>query len=176
MTIEQMRARLSELRSHRHERCVVCGLSHPLGLRVEYRVAEDGLVHAQFPCQKLLEGYAGQLHGGIIAALLDGAMTNCLFAQGIEAVTGELTVRFVRPVETDRMAEVSARLTMVSHRLYILQAELTQEQTTVARAQGKFFDRSLVVGARDRARQRSPGEREGAAGGAGREIRAVAPD
>jgi uncharacterized protein (TIGR00369 family) len=148
VTIEQMRVRLSELRNQGHARCVVCGLSHPLGLRVEYQVAEDGLVHAEFPCHKLFEGYEGQLHGGIIAALLDGAMTNCLFARGIEAVTGELTVRFLRPVVTDRTSAVSARIARVSHRLHILEAELTQEHITVARAQGKFLKRSAAVGAR----------------------------
>jgi acyl-CoA thioesterase FadM len=75
-------------------------------------------------------------------------MTNCLFAQGIEAVTGELVVRFLRPVETDHVAEVSACLTRVSHRLYILEAELIQEQVPVARAQGKFVKRPAVVGTR----------------------------
>ena len=143
MTIEQMRMRLSELRRQEHERCVVCAPSHPLGLRVEYHVGAGGVVHAEFPCHKVFQGYPGQLHGGIITALLDGAMTNCLFAQGIEAVTGELIVRFLLPVVTDRMAAVSARITKVSHRLYILEAELTQEHMTVARAQGKFLKRPM---------------------------------
>lgn len=148
MTNEQMRVRLSELRNQGHERCVVCAPSHPLGLRVEYQVAEDGVVHAEFACHKVFQGYPGQLHGGVITALLDGAMTNCLFAHGIEAVTGELTVRFLRPVVTDRLAAVSARLTRVSHRLHILEAELIQEHVTVARAQGKFLKRSVSFGTR----------------------------
>lgn len=148
MTTGQMRESLSELRNQGHERCVVCAPSHPLGLRVEYHVDAAGVVHAEFPCHRVFQGYPGQLHGGVIAALLDGAMTNCLFAHGIEAVTGELTVRFLRPVKTDRMAEVSARFTRVSHRLYILEAVLTQEQVPVARAQGKFLERPVVVGTR----------------------------
>jgi uncharacterized protein (TIGR00369 family) len=139
VTTEQMRARLSELRSQRHEHCVVCAPAHPLGLRIEYRVGTGGVVHAEFPCHKVFQGYPGQLHGGIIASLLDGAMTNCLFAHGIEAVTCELTVRFLRPVLTDRIAVVNARLARTFQRLCVLEAELIQEHVTVARAQGKFL-------------------------------------
>ena len=141
MTTEQMQERLSELRTQGHERCVVCAPSHPLGLRVEYRIDGAGVVHAAFRCHEVLQGYPGQLHGGVITALLDGAMTNCLFAHGIEAVTAELTVRFLRPVRTELFAEVTARLIKTSRRLYVLAAELIQEDGTVARAQGKFLRR-----------------------------------
>jgi acyl-coenzyme A thioesterase PaaI-like protein len=34
------------------------------------------------------------LHGGVISSILDGTMTNCLFAHGTVAVTAELRVRF----------------------------------------------------------------------------------
>ena len=34
----------------------------------------------------------------MIAALLDSAMTQCLFAQGCQAFTAELTVRYRQPV------------------------------------------------------------------------------
>ena len=137
---------MSDLRNYQHGRCVVCSPSHPLGLRVEYHVGVDGVVHAQFLCQKVFQGYPGQLHGGVVTALLDGAMTNCLFAHGIEAVSGELTVRFLRPVATDHIARVSAGLKKASHRLYILEAELTQENLTVAKATGKFVKRPAGLG------------------------------
>jgi uncharacterized protein (TIGR00369 family) len=146
VTAEQMRARLSELRSQGHERCVVCAPSHPLGLRIEYHVGAGGVVQAEFMCHDVFQAYPGHFHGGLITFLLDGAMTNCLFAHGIEAVTAELTVRFLRPVLTDHLAVVSARLTSIPHRLYILEAELTQEQVPVARAHGKFLKRSVGFG------------------------------
>jgi uncharacterized protein (TIGR00369 family) len=137
-----MRARLSELRSRGHEHCIVCAPSHPLGLQVNYRIGADGVVHAEFPCDRAFQGYPGQLHGGVIAALLDGAMTNCLFAHGIEAVTAELKIRFLRPLLPDRIAEVNAHLARAYRRLYVLEAELIQGQVTVARAQGKFLGHS----------------------------------
>lgn len=122
---------------------MVCAPLHPLGLRIKYQLRAGGVVQAEFLCHDVFQGYPGQLHGGVITSLLDGAMTNCLFAHGIEAVTAELTVRFLRPVLTDRVAVVSARLIKTSRRLYVLEGELTQEQVTVARAQGKFLDRPM---------------------------------
>lgn len=141
MTTEQMQVCLSQLRSQGHGHCVVCAPSHPRGFRIEYHVEAGGVVHARFHCHNLFQGFPGQLHGGVIASILDGAMTNCLFAHGIEAVTGELTVRFLRPVITDQTALVNARLTRIYRRLYFLKAELIQENSTVARGEGKFLRR-----------------------------------
>lgn len=39
-----------------------------------------GGVSTVFRGDALLEGYPGLVHGGIICALVDGAMTNCLFS------------------------------------------------------------------------------------------------
>jgi acyl-coenzyme A thioesterase PaaI-like protein len=135
----------------------VCAPSHPPGLRIEYHLGAGGVAQAEFLRHNVFQGYPGQLHRGVITSLLDGAMTNCLFAYGIEAVTGELVVRFLRPAVTDRMAGVSARITKVSHRLHILAAELTQEHMLVAKAQGKFLKRSVVFGTRAlQSMQRAP--------------------
>ena len=56
----------------------------------EFVLQPDGSVRGVFFASAPLEGYTGLLHGGIAAAFLDGAMTNCLFAHGIEALTAEL--------------------------------------------------------------------------------------
>ncbi len=53
-----------------------------------------------------LEGYGGRLlHGGVIAAALDGAMTHCLFAEGLTAVRRELIVKYKHPVTIGRRPE-----------------------------------------------------------------------
>jgi hypothetical protein len=145
---EQMRVRLSESRNEGHERCVVCAPTHPLGLRIEHHVGAGGVVQAELMCHDGFQGYPGQFRGGVITSLLDSAMTNCLFAHGIEAVTAELKVRFLRPVLTDHIAVVSTHLTSIPHRLYIPEAELIQKQPRVERFQGKFVKRSVGLGTR----------------------------
>jgi acyl-coenzyme A thioesterase PaaI-like protein len=81
------------------------------------------------------------IHGGVVSLLLDGAMTNCMFARNKKAVTGMLTVRYKHPVCVNRTAEVSARLVKSSPPLYYLEAEISQDGKVLARATGKFMER-----------------------------------
>jgi len=82
-----------------HRQCVVCGSDHPFGLHLDFVEGDDGSVEATVECESLFQGYPGMVHGGIVSMLLDGAMTNCLFAHGQPGVTGELNVRFGYPVD-----------------------------------------------------------------------------
>ena len=105
----------------------------------------DGSVQADFPCADVLKGYLHTLHGGVIASLLDGAMTNCLFAHGCLAVTAELAVQFLKPVATDRKATVQAWLEDSMLCLHRLAAELRQDGEVMARATGKFAEQYAAL-------------------------------
>jgi uncharacterized protein (TIGR00369 family) len=133
---------LERTRADAHSRCFCCGREHPSGLKLEFQENGDGSVTALFPCDRAFEGYPETLHGGVVAALLDSAMTNCLFSRGIVAVTAELTVRFLGPVQLDHPVEATAAVTRTRGRLYYLRAELTQGRTLTARAQATFMKRS----------------------------------
>jgi len=131
---------LARLGAREHHRCLLCGAAHPGGLRLAFAVQPDGAVEATVPGRAFLEGYPGMLHGGAIAALLDAAMTNALFARGLVGLTAELTVRFLAPVRLDRPALVRAALTGTRVRPpFCLRAELEQDGQRVARASGKFL-------------------------------------
>jgi acyl-coenzyme A thioesterase PaaI-like protein len=110
-----------------------------MGLALRYALQPDGSVAATFLGNCALEGYAGLLHGGVIAAMLDGAMTNCLFANGIRAVTAELKVRYLAPIMAAEPAEVRAWLEESSHLgLFLLRGEIKQGGSLKARANSKF--------------------------------------
>jgi uncharacterized protein (TIGR00369 family) len=122
-----------------HAGCLFCGKQNPIGFKLTFHAREDGSVQAVFPCKCPLQSYPETLHGGVVSALLDSAMTNCLFSKGIVAVTAELTVRFLSPVRLDHPAEVTATVTRVRGPLCYLRAELTQGRTLTARAQATFM-------------------------------------
>jgi acyl-coenzyme A thioesterase PaaI-like protein len=124
-----------------HPFCFVCSGSNPMGLALRYAPQPDGSVSASFLGHSALEGYPGLLHGGVIAALLDGAMTNCLFAQGRPALTVELKVRYHAEVGAAEELQVRAWLEDDSHGLYQLRAELKQGGEVKAAATGKFMTR-----------------------------------
>ncbi len=122
-----------------HPFCFVCSGSNPMGLALRYTVSPDGSVSASFLGNCALEGYVGLLHGGVIAALLDGAMTNCLFARGRHGMTVELKVRHHAGVEAAEESQLRAWLENESHGLYQLRAELNQRGLVKASATGKFI-------------------------------------
>ena len=123
-----------------HPGCVVCGGANERGLRLRYAPADGNGVQAVLDCENSLEGYGGRLHGGVIAAALDGAMTHCLFALGWTAVTAELVVKYKHPVAIGRPATVRARLERDLAPLYLLQAELVQDGVVKAAASAKFLE------------------------------------
>jgi uncharacterized protein (TIGR00369 family) len=131
---------LKVTRGDMHPRCVVCGRVGPAGLGLEFRLLPDGSVTGSFDCNADFEGYAGMLHGGVISAIADGAMTNCLFAHGIAAVTAELNVQFRHPIELGLPLTVTAKMGRHSGSLFLLKAELTQSGQLKARATGKFAE------------------------------------
>jgi acyl-coenzyme A thioesterase PaaI-like protein len=72
-------------------------------------------------------------------------MTHCLFMQGVQALTAELTVRFISPVCTGDKLMVCARLLGQRRGIYQLEAWLTKGQQKVARATAKFIVRRRIL-------------------------------
>jgi acyl-coenzyme A thioesterase PaaI-like protein len=123
-----------------HAACIACGAGK--GLELDFCRQPDGSVTAIFACADRYQSYADCLHGGVIATLLDSAMTHCLFAQGVAGVTARLAVNFREPVHLNEPAEVSARVTRQNKVIYTLRAELHQSGIIKAWAEGKFVPRT----------------------------------
>lgn len=132
-------ARLAALRARVHPDCMVCNGRDSGGLDLEFVLAPDGGVRAGFACAPAYTGYPGYVHGGIVSSLLDGAMTNALFAAGCAALTAELTVRFLEPLRVGEPAEVAGRVVRSRSRLHETEAEVVQDGRTKATARAKFI-------------------------------------
>jgi uncharacterized protein (TIGR00369 family) len=130
---------LEQLRSRHHPRCFVGREPGDFGLGVRYVVRPDGCVEAIIDCPSSWEGYPGVVHGGIIASLLDGAMTNALFARGTVAVTAELKIRYRKPLPLGRSATVVAQVTLCEPPLYTVEARIASGAEIHANATGKFM-------------------------------------
>jgi acyl-coenzyme A thioesterase PaaI-like protein len=132
-------ATLESLVAAEHAACLMCGPANALGLRLKFRVQPDGSVLAMFPCRAPFRSYPETLHGGVISALLDAAMTNVLFSIGVVGVTAELTVRFLSPVALGHGVVVRASIEKAAHPLFYVHAELEQDRKLMARASAKFL-------------------------------------
>ncbi|WP_299017714.1 PaaI family thioesterase [uncultured Photobacterium sp.] len=125
-----------------HDNCIACGrVDHnPDSLGLAFTLGPDGTVTAPFKVSTRYQGYDGLLHGGMISTLLDAAMTHCLFAQGIQALTAELTVRFSKPVEVGQEIMLKARILGQRGGIYQLEARITQGRQLLARGKAKFIE------------------------------------
>lgn len=132
--------RLRSVRATAHPRCFVCSPENPNGLGIAFHVNAEGKVEAEFTGSELFEGYSGILHGGLVTALLDGAMTQCLFACGCVALTAELTVRFRHPVTSNEQSIVRGWRIKSTGPLHAVRAELRQNGTVMAAAAGTFYE------------------------------------
>ncbi len=137
-------ATLERMRRHSHPHCLVCGGSGTSGLRLDFAVLPDRSVFAEFAGGADFQGYPDALHGGLTATLLDAAMTNCLFARGIVAVTARLNVRYLHPVRWYQTSSVTARLLRSARGLHYLSAEVRQSGQVVATAEATFKERGTA--------------------------------
>jgi acyl-coenzyme A thioesterase PaaI-like protein len=78
------------------------------------------------------------LDGGIVAMLLDAAMTECLLQQGVAGVTGRLTIGYGEPVLVGVPAVVRARVAESRGVLHRVEAEIEQDGQSKVRGEGKF--------------------------------------
>ncbi len=122
-----------------HANCVVCSSANTQSMGVKFLPQEDGSVKANFDCSEIYQGYSNVLHGGIISALLDGAMANCMFSKGIHAVTAELNIKFIQSVRCNEPVVIEAWLTRSTSRLHLLEARIIQAEEIMATAKAKFM-------------------------------------
>ncbi len=130
---------LDAFRALHHPRCYVMRDRTDLGLGVRFESRPDSTVAATVSCPAAWEGYPGLVHGGIIAALLDGAMTNALFAREVAAVTAEVKTRYWRPIHLGQEACVVGQVTQCEPPLYLAEARITSGETVHATCTAKFI-------------------------------------
>jgi len=122
--------------------CFGCGPAHPTGLHVRCFGADDGVV-SPIVVPHVYEGPPGAAHGGIVAAYLDevcGAAS--LRGTGRLTVTGELSVRYLRPVPLE-VPLLGRGAVVRDHGKYVdVEARLEELGTArlLATARGRFFD------------------------------------
>lgn len=127
-----------------HDRCLMCGSNNPLSFKLNFDCDENNHVSALFQSHMWLQGYSDILHGGITSALLDAAMTHCLFKHKIKAVTGDLRIRFLAPIPCDACVKLVAFLDSQTPPLYVVKAELYYNGQVMARATAKFMKFSAL--------------------------------
>ena len=90
--------------------CFGCGAANPHGLHLQFSI--DTVAHtASAPVQltEIHQGAPGYIHGGLIATLLDEAMSKLNRPLGLLAMTRHIEVDYLRPAPIHAPLTVSAR-------------------------------------------------------------------
>ena len=125
-------------------KCFGCGGDNAGGMKLTFE--QDNVnrrIVGRFVLGERYQGGGGFAHGGIIATLLDEAMGKvCRFRQ-VRAVTAELTVEYLKPVNVQSEIVVEGRETEQKGRNLFMTGEIRNEAGEVlARGRGRF----VVIG------------------------------
>ena len=122
-------------------RCFGCGQANATGLRLEFLLAADGTVVSLPVVPEAFEGHPGYLHGGIIATLLDEAMSKAVRALGRSSVTAKMEVEFRRPVPSGAPLRLEGRVTHHEGRKHWTEAVIADAHANVlAHSKGLFIE------------------------------------
>ena len=125
-------------------KCFGCGGDNAGGMKLTFE--QDNVnrkVVGRFVLGERYQGGGGFAHGGIIATLLDEAMGKVCRFHEVRAVTAELTVEYLKPVNVQSEIVVEGRESDQKGRNLFMTGEMRNEAGEVlARGRGRF----VVIG------------------------------
>jgi len=134
--------------------CFGCGCNNPIGLKLKF-VKEGDAVRAEYTPQKEFQGWPGLLHGGILACLLDEAMSHAAYTTGNTCVTASITIRQRQPIKVEVPLIVTARVTRHGTRLIETEGQVClKDGTVVAESTAKQFVAQSEAGKADKVREK----------------------
>lgn len=133
--------KLTPLPHTAQNRCFGCGAANPVGLHLEFMLAEDGRVVCDATIPDTFEGPRGYLHGGIIATLLDETMSKAVRSHNVVGMTRHMEVDYRRPVPSCTRIRLEGRLYHHEGRKHWAEASILGERNTVlAHSKGLFIE------------------------------------
>jgi uncharacterized protein (TIGR00369 family) len=124
----------------RPNHCFGCGEANSAGMHLPFsRDEELRKVTGAFRLSERYQGAPGIVHGGIVALVLDEALSKVSKFHGVSAVTAELIVEYLRPVHVGEEIFVEAVNERQQGKQLLHAGEIRDAKGRVlARARGRF--------------------------------------
>jgi uncharacterized protein (TIGR00369 family) len=129
--------KLSRLRRKGHRECLAC--THPK-LKLDFTMDGPHRLRSSVDFSKEMVSFDGMIHGGVIALLIDEAMTCALTAEGHYCATGDLSLRYLKPARPEETAHIVVTVEARQKRLFKVSAELKQKGELCTRATARFME------------------------------------
>lgn len=121
--------------------CFGCGPANSCGLRLEFYLAPDGSVVSLPVVDAAFDGHPGYLHGGIIATLLDEAMSKAVRTLGKLSMTRKMETEYLRPVPSGAPLRIEGRVLRTEARKTWAEARIFDaNEKLLAHASGLFIE------------------------------------
>ncbi|CAM2767994.1 PaaI family thioesterase [Vibrio mytili] len=123
-----------------HQQCAVCCqpfFNHHTV--IHFTLMSDGGVQGEIVPTEKVQGYQDVMQGGAISALHDTAMTHCLFARDVCAMTAQLEVRFIKPIPLNTVIQVEAHCVKSKRGMYLLKSDIYVDGQCYSKAEAKFM-------------------------------------
>jgi uncharacterized protein (TIGR00369 family) len=128
--------------------CFGCGGANSQGMKLAFEQDNaNRRVIGKFVLGPRYQGGGGNLHGGIIAVLLDEAMGKVCRFRNARAVTAEMNIDFVRPISVEQEVTVEAFETAFRGRNIFQWGEIRDaEGHLLARGRARF----VIIGDKEK--------------------------
>ncbi len=119
--------------------CFACGPDNPHGMHLKFTQEGNRFV-CNFRLGQRYTGPPGHCHGGIIATILDDAMSKLNKLRHVIAVTSRMTVEYIKPVPLNQLLRVESHELSKRGRRLAHAAEISDETgRLLARSNGVFI-------------------------------------
>lgn len=133
--------KLSRLRRLGHRKCLAC--THPR-LKLDFTMDGPHRLRSSIDFTDDMTSFNGMVHGGVLALLVDEAMTCALMAEGHYGATAELNLRYRRPVRVEQTVYILVTVDSCCNQLYKLSAEVKQQGEICTSATGRLMKQTCV--------------------------------
>ncbi len=130
---------MSEKSSQAVNMCFACSPHNSIGLKLAFKM-EGEVCRARFVARPEHQGWNGVMHGGLVATVLDEAMAQWLWQNGLKTMTAEMTIRFSHAVPVGEELTIEGRMISQRGRLIEMSAQiLLPDGRVAAKARSKFL-------------------------------------
>jgi acyl-coenzyme A thioesterase PaaI-like protein len=119
--------------------CFGCGHNNPIGLKLRF-TKEGETCRAEFTPASAHQGWPGIVHGGILACVLDEAMSYAVYFEGVTCLTANMQVRLKQPAKVEEPLVITSSVTKNRKKLLEARAQICRKDgTVVAESTSKQF-------------------------------------
>ena len=106
--------------------CFACGKENLSGLRIHWEIIGK-TTQAEFVPKKEHQGWKNIVHGGILATLLDEAMTRLAWVVCGGALTAEIQVRYLKPAHIGEKLLIFGEIIKENRKLVEMKAKVYKQ-------------------------------------------------